>query len=274
MILWHLIILAIVQGLTDPLPISSSGHLVLFHHILEGGANNADQDRAVDIAVHIGTLGALVLFFWREVVRLTRGGLVTLAGRFKDEDSRLFQFLIVASIPAVIGGFLMSQVETSFFYDLERLAWMSLIFGILLGVADKLFPRDKDMTNLNFKSALGFGLMQVLSLIPGVSRSGITMTAGRFMGFDRVSAARFSLLMAIVVTAGAGTLGTYKVIKAGDVQLGMDFIVAIVFSFVASLGALALMMRWLQKFDFMPFVIYRVIFGVVVLGLLYAGYLQ
>lgn len=274
MILWHLIILAIVQGLTDPLPISSSGHLVLFHHLLEGGADNADQQRAVDIAVHIGTLGALVLFFWREVVHLMRGGLVTLTGRFQDADSKLFQYLVVASVPAVIAGYLISQVDTAFFYDLERLAWMSLIFGILLGVADKYFSGAKDMTHIGFKSALGFGLMQVLSLIPGVSRSGITMTAGRFMGFDRVAAARFSLLMAIVVTAGAGVLGTYEVVKAGDVRLGMDFIVAIVFSFIASFGALALMMRWLQKFDFMPFVIYRVVFGVVVLGLLYAGYLQ
>lgn len=274
MILWHIILLAIVQGITEPLPISSSGHLALFHHFLNDDLiNNAAQARQIDIAVHIGTLGALILFFWADVKMLFTGGIDILRGKIHEEKSKKVQYVLLASIPAVIAGYMMSKLDPAFFYDIERLAWMILLFGILMGVADMICARTKTLGDMSFGKALLFGLAQCVALIPGVSRSGITMTAGRFMGFDRVSAAKFSFWMAMVATAGAGLIGSLDVIKAGDFSGGMDFIVAIVVSFFTTYFALQFLMKWLVQHNFMVFVIYRVILGSAILIALYAGIL-
>lgn len=276
MIFWHLVLVSIIQGLTDPLPISSSGHLVLFHQwvndgVIEGQA--ASIAREVDIAVHVGTLFALILYFWQDVKKLTLGGIYTITGKASSDESKALYYLFIASVPAVIAGLLLAQLDAAFFYDLERLAILNIIFGLLLYAADKYRPSHKDQKDMTIGRAFLYGLSQVLALIPGVSRSGITMTAGRAMGFERMAAAKFSLLMALVVTAGAGTLGTYEVMQGGGITLGSHFLWAILMSFVASYIALVLLMKWLQKFSFTPFVIYRVIFGVGLLLAIYSGIL-
>lgn len=276
MIFWHLVLISIIQGLTDPLPVSSSGHLVLFHQLVGGGeltGEAAVHAREIDIAVHIGTLIALILYFWKDVMQLTKGGLHMVTGQIKTDDAKLLQYLFVASVPAVIAGFLLAQLDAEFFYDLERLAILNIVFGLILYAADKYGKNIKSMSDLGFKSALIFGLSQILALLPGVSRSGITMTAGRALGFDRISAAKFSLLMALVITAGAGAMGTYSVISDGGFSLGSQFIWAIGMSFVASYIALVLLMKFLKNYNFTPFMIYRVLFGVILLGAIYTGFL-
>lgn len=273
MILWHIILLAIVQGITEPLPISSSGHLA-FTHILLGnadGAAEAAQSRLVDIALHLGTLGALVLYFWKDVYNLVEGGLITLKGKFKDPRSLQAQYIIVASIPAIIAGVLMAKVDPEFFYEPARLGWMLLIFGVLLGLADHFGKNLKTVSDMTFKNAIAFGLAQVLALIPGVSRSGITMTAGRALGFDRLNAARFSFWMAMVATAGAGAYGIYEVIKEGNMAIGQDFALAAFFSFFTTYAALQFLMRWLVNHNFMVFVVYRVLAAIVWLSVVYMG---
>ncbi len=276
MVFLHLVLISIIQGLTDPLPVSSSGHLVLFHQFVGGGELSGDaaaQAREIDIAVHIGTLVALILYFWRDVLDLTKGTLNMITGNLKSDEAKLLQYLFVASVPAVIAGFFLSQLDAAFFYDLKRLAVLNIVFGLLLYAADKWGKSLKSMDDMGFKSALMFGLSQILALIPGVSRSGITMTAGRALGFDRISAARFSLLMALIITAGAGALGTYEVVSEGGFSLGSQFIWAIIMSFVASYIALVLLMKFLKNYDFTPFMIYRVLFGIVVLIAVYTGIL-
>ncbi len=276
MIFWHLVLISIIQGLTDPLPVSSSGHLVLLHQIFGGGelsGQSAVAAREIDIAVHIGTLMALIVFFWRDVVQLTKGGLNIVIGNVKSDNAKLLQYLFIASVPAVIAGFFLAQLDAEFFYDLKRLAVLNIIFGLLLYAADKWGKNLKSFDDLGFKSALLFGLSQILALIPGVSRSGITMTAGRALGFDRMAAAKFSLLMALVITAGAGALGTYDVVQADGLSIGSQFIWAIMMSFIASYIALVLLMKFLKTYDFTPFMIYRVLFGIGLLIAVYSGVL-
>ena len=275
MILWHLILLAVVQGITEPLPISSSGHLALFHHILgDNLEGNASIARQVDIAVHIGTFFAFLVYFWSDVVKLFHGAIAFLTGKFTDPNAKMGLCLVVASIPAVIAGVLMSKMlDPSFFYILPRLALMFGLFGLLLGVADKLSKNDKRIEQMTFGRALVFGLAQVLALIPGVSRSGITMTAGRFMGFDRVSAAKFSFLMAMIATFGAGVIGTVDVVKAGDYSLGAQYLVAIGMSFVTTLFFTRFLMKWLVSHDFMVFVVYRVIVCFAIFAAIHFGIL-
>lgn len=272
MILWHIILLAVVQGITEPLPVSSSGHLA-FAHILLGNtdAGEAAQSRLIDIALHVGTLGALILYFWKDVRALAAGGILTLRGKVDEFAAKQFQYVVIASIPAVIAGVLMAQLDPSFFYEPTRLAWMLLIFGILLGLADHYGKNIKTVVDMNVKTAGLFGLAQVLALIPGVSRSGITMTAGRALGFDRLNAAKFSFWMAMVATAGAGAYGVYEVVKSGDFSMGQEFALAAVFSFFTSYAALRFLMRWLVNHSFKVFVVYRIILALVMLGLIYSG---
>lgn len=277
MIFWHLVLISVIQGLTDPLPVSSSGHLVLFHQLVGGGELSgaaAAQAREIDIAVHIGTLGALIFYFWHDVRQLTKGSVHMILGKASSAEAKMLQYLFVASVPAVIAGFLLAQLDAEFFYDLERLAILNIVFGLLLYVADKWGKNILSIDNMSFKASLFFGLSQVLALIPGVSRSGVTMTAGRAMGFDRMSAAKFSLLMALIITAGAGAMGIYSVLGNGGFSSSTaQFLWAIGLSFIASYVALVLLMKFLKNYDFTPFMIYRVLFGVVILGAIYSGFL-
>lgn len=266
MALYHLLILAVVQGLTEFLPISSSGHLVLTSRVLGW----EDQGVAIDIAVHVGTLLAVMIYFWRDVGRVMTGTLRLLTFR-GGPDARLAIMLLIATLPIVLAGFLARDIVSTVFRSVELIAWATIGFALLLWLADRIGMTVQRMEHLGAFGALAIGLSQILALIPGTSRSGITMTAGRFLGMERAEAARFSLLLSIPTIIGAGTLKGVEVWQAGDIALGYDAAIAIGFSFVAGLASIAAMMRWLQTSGFGPFVVYRIALGILLLWWVYGS---
>lgn len=276
--LFHIVILAVIQGITEFLPISSSGHLVLAHALMNGEVGAASQwadDLTMDVAAHVGTLFAVLLYFYRDLFSMVAGlwGFITRqAGTSADRRGFiLFVYMVLASLPVIAAGFALHAWEPAFLRSVEVLAWATIIFGVVLWGADRFAPTAKTLDALNWKSALLIGVAQVLALIPGTSRSGITMTAARALGFSRKEAAHFSLLLAIVAISGAGVLSGLDLWQSGDAALGLDAALAAFLSFLTALAAIALMMKWLEKSTFTPFAIYRVILGVILLGLIYSG---
>lgn len=265
--LLDIIILAIIQGITEFLPISSSGHLVLFHWIKEGedALNNCDSNKLMDVAVHVGTLFSILVYFRHDVIDMIQGTLT----RSNKKGTNLTINMIIASIPVIIAGFILHAYSPSFLCSVEIVAWTTIIFGIALWYADRKSASKKfeDLTKLD---ALLIGIAQTFALIPGTSRSGVTMTAARMLGYNRTDAARFSILLAIVALGGAGTLGIKDVIESGNAALTTEVIAAAILSFVAGVIAITLMMKWLEKSSFMPFVIYRLVLGVALLAVVYA----
>jgi len=253
----NLIVLAIVQGVTEFLPISSSAHLILIPQLTPW----EDQGLAIDVAMHIGTLIAVMAYFHSEVARLVTGGVNLLRGR-PDGDTRLLLQLALATVPVVILGFLLKDLIAGDWRSPLLIASTTIGFGILLYIADrKGETSERALGGMTYKDALLIGLFQALALIPGVSRSGITMTAGLFLAFSRTEAARFSLLLSIPTTMAAGVLGGYEIWKSGDTALQADAFYSAVLAFVAALVAIWGLMAWLRKSSFTPFVVYRLLLG-------------
>lgn len=265
-------ILALVQGITEFLPVSSSGHLVLTWKLFDEAGlpvSQAESDRLLlDIAVHVGTLGAVILYYWRDVGRLIGGFLNLLRFRL-TEYGRLVLLLILATIPTAAAGLLLEDFITGFLRSAEVVAWASIGFGILLWVVDRTFMTVRRMFDMRLPAALFVGLAQVLALIPGTSRAGITMTAGRALGMERTEAARFSMLLSIPTILGAGLLLGKKIYDSGNLQVGVDAAIGAGLAFISALIAIALMMAWLRRATFTPFVIYRVLLGAVILYFIY-----
>jgi undecaprenyl-diphosphatase len=267
--LYHIVILAIIQGLTEFLPVSSSGHLVLTHHLLGQSTTDLcwETNRMMDVAVHVGTLLSVLLYFRKDLLLMTQG-----AFQKNKEGSLLFKNILIASIPVIIAGYVLHHYQPSLLCMLEVMAWMTLIFGIVLFIADK-FKTDQLIKNMNTKNAFIIGLSQTLALIPGVSRSGITMTSARFLGFSRVEAAKFSLLLSIIAISGAGALSGLQLFETDNINLGFDILTAVLLSFISGYIAIVLMMKWLSKSSFTPFAIYRVILGIALLILIYGEFI-
>jgi undecaprenyl-diphosphatase len=263
MLFYHIIILALVQGITEFLPVSSSGHLVLAHEFINGGeaGDRWGADLTMDVAVHVGTLFSVLLYFRKDIAKIFCGAFKAAKGNSDSNDLRLGISVLIASAPVIAAGLTLEVLEPQFLRSPAVIAWTTLLFGILLWVADRFFPAEKQLENLTYTNALWVGLAQVLALVPGVSRSGITMTAGRFLGFSRTESARFSLLLAIIAISGAGTLQVFELIASRNLALGMDVLLAMVLAFFSGLAAISLMMRWLSKATFTPFAIYRVVLG-------------
>ena len=222
----------------------------------------------MDIAVHVGSLGAVVVYFRRDVRRIIMGTM-SLALFRPDENATLALRIMVACVPTILVGALIFRVGSDALRTPEIVAWMTIVFGILLYGADRFGAMTRGFEELKLPTALLIGLAQVLALIPGVSRSGVTMTAARALGYDRRAAARFSMLMSIPVILGAGVLKGAELLAIGDTRLTTDVVVAAVLAFFSALTAVALMMKWLQSASFTPFVIYRIVLGFVLLGLIY-----
>lgn len=252
----QLIILALVQGITEFLPISSSAHLILVPALT--GAE--DQGMLLDIAVHVGTLGAIVLYLWRDMLRMLVGIGRGLGGR-SDPGLILALQLVVGTLPLVAAGYAASRYLGTSLRSPEVIAWATLGFGVLLWIADRLGMTIRRIDHMGFGAAFFIGASQVLALIPGTSRSGITMTAARMLGFERTEAARFSMLLGVPALLAAGTLAGIDIYEAGDARLTADAFVAGGLAFVAALIAVAAMMRWLRRASFLPFVIYRILLG-------------
>lgn len=256
-----IIILALVQGLTEFLPISSSGHLTLIHQLIDG-KKTYQENLMMDVAVHVGTLLSVLLYFRKDISQTIHTP--------KTNYAMPLTHLLIASIPIIIAGFILHTIQLEFLRTLEIMAWMTLIFGIVLGFADK-FESNKPLNTMTKKDAIFIGLSQCLALVPGVSRSGITMTTARFLNFNREDSARFSLYLSIIAIGGAGFLASIDLFRHGNIQLGLNACIAVIFSFAAGYIAISLMMKWLSHATFKPFVIYRIILGVVLLGLIYSG---
>lgn len=270
MILFHIIILALVQGITEFLPVSSSGHLVITHTLM--GQNVTDlcweQNRVLDVAVHIGTLFSVLVYFHKDIREMLFGLTNVRSSGFQKSFN-----IIVASIPVILAGLALSVWKPNFLCILQITAWTTLIFGIVLWWADKKDVTKTSLEAMTMKDAILIGLAQTLALIPGTSRSGITMTASRFLGYSRTDAAHFSLLLAIIAISGAGVLGIKDIVEMGDNALTAGAGIAVILSFLSGLAAIALMMEWLKKASFKPFAIYRIIIGIAMLALIYAGIL-
>ncbi len=255
-----LIILAIVQGLTEFLPVSSSGHLVLVHNFMGDAEKAWSENLMMDVAVHVGTLFAVLLYFHKDILEM-----------LCFRNMSLIVRLIIGSIPVVVAGLILHKLQPDFLRSLEIMAWATIIFGILLWVSDQTKARYKMIQEMSVMEAFLIGLAQCVALIPGTSRSGITMTAGRFLGFTRTESAKFSLLLSIVALAGAGVLLGKDVIESNDAALTETVLIAAALSFVAALASITVMMRFLERFSFAPFAIYRVLLGIALLFLIYSG---
>ncbi len=260
----QIIVLAVVQGVTEFLPISSSGHLILVPQLMHW----QDQGQVVDVMTHLGTLAAILIYFWRDVLHLIQGALQLVKGKVTD-DGRLAIYIVLATIPAVAFGVFLKKLG---YTELERnvaiVAWNTIIYALLMLVADMVGAQNRTLANMTLGSALLIGLAQALALIPGTSRSGVTITAGRFLGFDRPDCARFSFLLGIPAIAGAGILTIVDVLRSGQ-TITKDAIYCAGLTFVAGLAAIAFLMALLKRVSLLPFVLYRMVLGGFLLVLLY-----
>lgn len=266
MTLFNLLLVAMIQGLTEFLPVSSSGHLILLPSL----TGLDDQGQIIDVAAHVGTLCAVVLYFWGDVRQALGGSLRLLRGKVDTQGAFLAFCLLIATVPVIILGLFLKLTGLS---DAMRgitvIGWTMIIFGIVLYWADQTGPAEKTAEKWSVKDALQMGLWQAIALIPGTSRSGITITAGRMLGYTRTDAARLSMLMSIPTIIASATLLGLDVIGTADAGALRDIGIVAAMSFAAALLALTLMMRLLRAVSYTPYVIYRLGLGSV---LLWIGY--
>lgn len=257
------LVLGLIQGITEFLPISSSGHLILPAQVLGW----VDQGLAFDVAVHVGTLSAVMLYFHQDLRHMLQGGVALCRGQTDSEHARLAWFVGSATIPALLFGALLTL---SGWDDLMRsvavIATTTLLFGVLLGWADFKASQRFGFADITFKQSMLIGFAQVLALIPGTSRSGITMTAGLMLGLERQAAARFSFLLSMPIIAAAGALKALQlVLQSGPVDWQLLCFGAVV-SGVSAFICIHLFLELINRLGMLPFVIYRLLLGVVLVG--------
>ncbi|MDF2766907.1 MAG: undecaprenyl-diphosphate phosphatase [Rhodospirillales bacterium] len=265
MSLLQIFVLSVVQGLTEFLPISSSGHLVLVPYL----TGWPDQGLALDVAVHVGTLAAVLIYFWRDVLALLHGFFRLFAGQVTREG-RLALYILAATIPALAIGFALEKLAGGTPRRIEVVAWAMIGFALVLWIADRVGMRVKRLEHMTLGQALVVGIAQPIAFIPGTSRSGITMVAARLMGYEREEAARFSFLLSIPAIVAAGLYEGLKLAQTGNGAALSGAGLALIFSAVTGLAAIAFLMRWLRRSSFAPFVVYRLILGIGLLIWLYA----
>ena len=262
MTLLQLLILAIIQGVTEFLPISSSGHLILVP-VLSGWQ---DQGLLIDVAVHVGTLAAILVYFLRDTMALARGGMSLVGIGTARQERRWLLWIIAGTIPAAVVGLVFKTFDIpALFRSPDLVATTLIVYGVLLYIADRIGPQRRRYEEMTLKDAIIVGCAQALALIPGTSRSGVTMTAARLLGFTRPEAARFSFILGIPAIAGAGLLVGLDLAEA-DPALRRDAIIAGLMTFVAALGAMAFLMRWLERASMTVFVVYRILLGLAILA--------
>ena len=275
------IILGLIQGLTEFLPISSSAHLRIVGEILPSATDPGATFTAI---TQIGTELAVILYFRKDIARIigrwfrhfgsSKGAHADVIAK-DDPDVRLGWLIIIGTVPIVVIGFLAQETIRSTFRSLWLVAIVLIVFGIILGVADMLGKRVRDINNMSYRDGILIGLAQVLALVPGVSRSGATMSAGLALGYTRPAAARYGFLLAIPAVFGSGL---YELVHSfGEPEGAYGYpqtLVATVVAFAVGYAVIAFLMRYIEKRSFLPFVIYRVVLGVVLLVLLSLGILQ
>jgi undecaprenyl-diphosphatase len=264
--LFHLFLVAVIQGLTEFLPVSSSGHLIL----LPALTGMADQGQTIDVAVHVGTLFAVVLYFRADVAVAAMGLGRLVRGRMDTPGAFLALCLIIATIPVMAVGLILNLTGLD---DALRstavIGWTMIVFGIVLYWADQRGPSTRTAGSWTLRHAVIMGLWQAVALIPGTSRSGITITGARFLGYAREDAAKLAMLMSIPTIMASGGLLGLEVAADADWALLRDGAIAALFAFGAALLALTLMMRLLRSVSFTPYVIYRIGLGAILLWIAY-----
>jgi len=260
----QLIILSMMQGLTEFLPISSSAHLILVPQVF----NWPDQGLVFDVAVHFGSLIAVVYYFRDEVWRMLKSWSRNVAGGESDQDSLLAWWVIIATLPAVVFGFLLQEPVEEKLREPWVVATASIAFGLLLWFADVKARRVRDEFQLGLKDVLLIGWFQVLALIPGVSRSGITITLGLFLGLTRQASARFSFLLAMPVIFASGVLETERMFTEVSPIAWSDLLLGVLLSAISAGLCIHYFLRLVDKLGMLPFVIYRILLGLAIYILL------
>ena len=249
----EILILAAIQGISEFLPVSSAAHLVLVSKYYDF----ANQNLLIDICLHLGSLLAVIVYFRNDLFNFIK-------------NKNFLTKILVGTIPIIPVGFLIYQTGLiSQLRNLEVIGWMSLIFGILLYISDRSKVTKKIETEFTNKSAIFIGLFQVLALIPGVSRSGITITSGRMLGFNRLDSAKISFFLSIPTLAAASSIGIYNIYIEESTELNFLAIVAVIFSFIFSYVTIALFFNFIKKFSLNVFIIYRIALSLFILGIVY-----
>ncbi len=267
MLLFHLIVVAAIQGITEFLPVSSSGHLVLLPLLTSW----EDQGLVIDVCAHVGSLLAVIVYFRREVLMALTGLSGLLRGRWHSPQSRLALCLIIATLPVIMCGLAIYLADLNeLFRNLTVIGSTTLIFGVVLFLCDRFGRLDQPIDSWSSKDALILGLLQALSLIPGTSRSGIVISGARLIGYNRSDAARISMLMSIPTILAAGTLSMISLLRNPESAMLEAGLIVVAVSFLAALGTLAAMMKLLDTYSFTPYVIYRVILGLILLTIAFS----
>lgn len=262
----EIIFLALIQGLTEFLPISSSAHLILPSQLLGW----ADQGLAFDVAVHVGTLTAVMTYFRRDIVQLIGAWVCSFGASGATAESRLGWYLIIGTIPAGLAGLFFDQLIEMHLRSVVVIAATTILFGLLLGFADRFSNKTKVIEKLRWQDALLIGVAQALALIPGTSRSGITMTAALLLGFNRQAAARFSFLLSIPVILLSGGYKFLQVTQAPQVDWSA-IISGTLISAVAAFSCIHLFLKWIDRIGMVPFVIYRLLLGTTLIIFIYSA---
>ncbi len=249
----EVLILSLIQGVTEFLPISSSSHLILFSKL----TNFQNQSLSLDVSLHIGSFLAVITFFYKDLIEFV-----------KNKD--LFIKILISSLPVMILGFLLIQTDLiSELRNIKVIGWMTLLFGALLYISDKFNMHKNIESDFTYRSALMIGFLQMVSLVPGVSRSGVTITAARLLKFNRYDAAKISFLLSIPTLAVVSIYGIKNIVSAENMNISFLNLLSILLSFVFSLITIKYFLQYIKSFSLDIFVIYRVILGIVILAFAY-----
>ena len=249
----EIFILSLIQGITEFLPISSSSHLILTSQFL----NFSSQSLSIDVSLHIGSFIAVLIYFYKEILNFL-------------DNKILFLKIFIASVPIMVIGFLLVESELiEKIRNLETIAWTTLIFGVLLYFSDKFKLEKNIKKDFTYMSAIFIGLLQILALVPGVSRSGIAITAARLLGFKRIDAAKISFLVSLPILGAVSFFGLKNLIVEENINFTMLNLISVMFSFVFSLITIKYFLKFINKFNLNIFVYYRVLLGIILLALAY-----
>jgi len=262
--LTHLTLIAIVQGITEFLPVSSSGHLALIPSL----TGWRDHGLALDIAAHSGSLCAVLIYFRNDIISVGRGLSHLSMGR-RDKHTQFLGFLAMASTPTILAGCALVLIKPNLFRHVEIIAWATIIGAVVLYLSDQMTRNQRPLEQMKFSHAALVGLFQVLALIPGASRAGVTITAGRLCGYSRTDSARFSMLTAIPIIMAACGYNILTLVHDGTSELATPILITGGLSFLASLGAIVAMMKWLRSSSFTPLIVYRLLLGIGLLAWTY-----
>ena len=248
----EILILSAIQGISEFLPISSSAHLILVSSLYDLKASSL----LIDISLHLGSLLAIIFFFRKELFDL-------------KYNQKLLKLIIIGSVPLILFGYILYSTELIYqLRNIKVIAWTTLFFGIVLYFADQRKIDQNISTNLNLRSIIVIGLFQILALIPGVSRAGITMTAARFLNFNRVDSGKISFLLSIPALSGASFLGLWD-ISSETIEINILIIIATILSFLFSYLTVKFFLNYLNKFSLKIFVVYRILIGLILLSIIY-----